>query len=311
LTSRARQFRDRLASRNLLFADDARALYDLLLAPARAALAGKTHLVVAPDGPLWETPFQALRDPEGRYLIESAAVSYTPSLTILREGVRRSHASSGPPRLLAMGKADFGSADARPTAVPVPALPPLPEAERQVRRIQDLYGPARSVAYLGRAATESRFKAEAPRHDIVHLASHGLLDETSPLYSSVILSTDSGGSSEDGLLEAWEILDLKLNAELVVLSACETARGRIASGEGIVGTMWALFVAGAQATVVSQWKAEASSTTELMTALHRGLAHADGRKAEHLRQAALEVMRTPRYAHPFYWAPFVLVGNPF
>ncbi len=310
LTTRVRRLRERLAARDLLFAQDARELYDLLLAPAKRELAGKTRLVLIPDGPLWETPFQALRDPAGHYVVQSAVVSYAPSLTILRESLRNAPRRDGPPTLLAMGKADFGSKSARP-AVLMSDLLPLPEAERQVRLLPKIYGPERSVVYLGPDATEARFKAEAPRHRIVHVASHGLLDERSPLYSSVVLSTKAGETSEDGLLEAWEMLDLKLAADLVILSACETGRGRIASGEGLVGTMWALFAAGAQATVASQWKVEASSTTELMVALHRRLVRGDVSKADALRRATLEVLENPRYVHPFYWAPFVLVGNPF
>jgi CHAT domain-containing protein len=210
-----------------------------------------------------------------------------------------------------MGKADFG-AKGPPEAIALMGdLGPLPEAERQVRLIGAVYGPGRSATYLGPEAREDRFKAEAPQHAILHLATHGVLEETSPFYSHVVLSPGSGGSSEDGLLEAWEMADLRLKADLVVLSACETGRGRIAPGEGIVGTMWALFVAGSQALVVSQWKVESASTTDLMTAFHRGLAGGDGASAAHLRSASLEVMRNPRYAHPFYWAGFVLVGNPY
>jgi CHAT domain-containing protein len=97
----------------------------------------------------------------------------------------------------------------------------------------------------------------------------------------------------------------------VVLAACETGRGRVAPGEGLVGTTWALFVAGSQSLVVSQWKVEATSTTELMAAFHRGLARGDGRTADHLRAASLELRRDPRFAHPFYWAGFVLVGSPY
>jgi CHAT domain-containing protein len=190
-------------------------------------------------------------------------------------------------------------------------LGPLPDAERQVRSIAALYGPDRSTLYVGVEAREDRFKAEAPRYSILHLATHGVLDETSPLYSHVVLSPGAGGSSEDGLLEAWELMDLKLKADLVILSACETGRGRIAPGEGIVGTMWAAFVAGAQALLVSQWKVESVSTTELMTAFHAGLLRGDGSKAEQLQRASLALLRQPRYAHPFYWAGFVLVGNPY
>jgi CHAT domain-containing protein/Tfp pilus assembly protein PilF len=311
LTQRARRIHERLAARDLAFADDARQLYELLLAPARRQLEGKTHFVIVPDGALWEVPFQALQDGAGRYLIESAAVSYAPSLTVLRETLRRRPATARPASVLAMGKADFGAESAPPAIALMSELGPLPDAERQVRMIGEIYGPGRSTVYLGREAREDRFKAEAPRYSILHLATHGLLDESSPLYSHVVLSPGAVGSSEDGLLEAWEMMGLRLNADLVILSACETGRGRIAPGEGIVGTMWALFVAGSQAMLVSQWKVEAASTTELMTAFHRGLARGDVGKAAQLRKASLEVLRRPRYAHPFYWAGFVLVGNPY
>jgi CHAT domain-containing protein len=310
LAVRVRRLRERLASRDLLFQHDARDLHDLLLPRAARLLVGKTRLLIVPDGPLWELPFQALQDPAGRYVIESAAVSYAPSLTILRESLANPRRTSGLPTLLGIGKANFGAKGARP-AVLMSDLAPLPEAERQVRQLSALYGPDRSAIHLGNDATEDRFKTEAPRHRIVHVASHGLFEETSPLYSSIVLSPGDAAAAQDGLLEAWELLDLKLDADLVILSACETGRGRIASGEGIVGTMWALFAAGAKATVATQWKVEASSTTELMVAFHRRLARGDGDKVDHLRDATLEVMRNPRYAHPFYWAPFVLVGDPF
>jgi CHAT domain-containing protein/tetratricopeptide (TPR) repeat protein len=307
----ARRLRERLAARDLAYAADARRLHDLLLAPASQALTGKTHFVVIPDGPLWDVPFQALQDASGRYVIESAAVSYAPSLTVLRETLRRP-ANGRPRTLLAMGKADFGAKGTGRGLPLMSDLRPLPDAERQVRMIGALYGPDRSSTYLGEEAREDRFKAEAPRHAVLHLATHGVLEESSPLYSHVVLSAGAPGSSEDGLLEAWEVLDLRLDADLVVLSACETGRGRIAPGEGIVGTMWAFFVAGSRALLVSQWKVESASTTDLMTGFHRGLVqNSPGGKAEHLRQASLSLLRTPRYAHPFYWAGFVLVGNPY
>jgi CHAT domain-containing protein len=185
-----------------------------------------------------------------------------------------------------------------------------PFAARQVSALASLYGPARSAIHLGAEAREDVFKSEAPRHAILHLAAHGVLDESSPLYSHVVLAPGGGGSSRDGLLEAWEMMDLRLDADLVILSACETGRGRIAPGEGVVGTMWAALVAGSQALLASQWKVESESTTALMTAFHRGLARGGATKADSLRRASLDLLRSPRYAHPFYWAGFILVGNP-
>jgi CHAT domain-containing protein len=141
-----------------------------------------------------------------------------------------------------------------------------------------------------------------------------------------MLSQAGGGGKEDGLLEAWEIMQLDLKADLVVLSACETARGRIGAGEGVIGLAWALFVAGCPTTVVSQWKVADASTTRLMIAFHQALlsslrapqsriqtprGHPKSKitKAGALREAALKLLKDPRTAHPYYWAPFVLVGD--
>jgi CHAT domain-containing protein/Tfp pilus assembly protein PilF len=300
LAARAERFRARVSARDFDFGDDARALYRLLLGPFREHLAGKSRLIIVPDGALWNVPFQALLGPDG-YLIESVAVSYAPSITVLRE-IRRLTNRPGASTLLAMGKSTFG-----PSASS--ALGPLPDAERQVRLIQDIYGEDRSVTYVGNDATEGRFKAAAPHYSVLHLATHGLLDETSPLYSYLVLSTAADDPADDGRLEAWEIMHLKLAADVVVLAACDTGRGQIAPGEGVIGTMWALFAAGARSMVVSQFPVESTSATELLVAFHRQLAAGRGAKAAHLRAAALEVLHTARYAHPYYWAGFILVGD--
>jgi CHAT domain-containing protein len=102
-------------------------------------------------------------------------------------------------------------------------------------------------------------------------------------------------------------MELDLKADLAVLSACETARGRIGAGEGVIGLSWALFVAGCPTTVVSQWQVESASTTELMVGFHRRLRDGAG-KAEALRGAALALMADDRYNHPFYWAGFIVIG---
>ncbi len=95
-----------------------------------------------------------------------------------------------------------------------------------------------------------------------------------------------------------------------MLSACETARGRIGAGEGVIGFSWAMFIAGVPSTVVSQWKVESASTRDLMVGFHRSLiSPANPRKADALRQAALKLMRNPETSHPFYWAGFVMVGD--
>ncbi|HKG81044.1 MAG TPA: CHAT domain-containing protein, partial [Pyrinomonadaceae bacterium] len=129
----------------------------------------------------------------------------------------------------------------------------------------------------------------------------------SPMYSHLALA--GGGANEDGLLEAWELMQLNLHADLAVLSACETARGRIGAGEGMIGLSWAMFIAGVPSVVVSQWKVESAGTRDLMVNFHRALISSKLTKAEALREAALKLMKNPETSHPFYWGGFVLVGD--
>jgi CHAT domain-containing protein len=233
--------------------------------------------------------------------------------------LRRAKDSTGTPALMlvAFGDPDLGHAGParRQAAMMNEKLTPLPEAERQVRMLRQIYGLAQSRIYIGAEATEERVRKEAAASRILHLATHGVVDDKSPMYSYVVLSQSRVNENEDGLLEAREIMDLNLNCDLVVLAACNTAGGRISKGEGVVGLAWSFFIGGSPAIVVSQWAVESSSTTALMIEFHKTLkAATEGRmpgagKAEALRIAALKLLRTPRYRHPFYWAPFVVVGD--
>jgi CHAT domain-containing protein len=264
-------------------------------------------------------PFQVLLSPELRYLIEDAAISYTPSLSVLWEMrlANRKRQSPTKASLLALGNPELGTRSKELVKfVKMDAeLQPLPEAAAQVRALERLYGKTLSQVITGPTAREELVKQQSSRYRILHLATHGIFNDVSPMYSHVLLSQTPGKPDEDGLLEAWEMMNLELNADLVVLSACETARGRVGAGEGMIGMSWALFVAGCPRTVVSQWKVEASSTTALMVEFHKRFkTRYGGRKqavstAEAMRQAALKVMRNPEYVHPFYWGGFVVVGD--
>jgi CHAT domain-containing protein/Tfp pilus assembly protein PilF len=311
-------FRERLGQRNLDFESQARNLYDLLLGPARAELEGKRRLYIVPDGALWNLPFQAVKPSTTEYLLERHAISYSPSLRLLRdvtkEADRRRRAA--PPRrqapgpLLAVGDPTL-AAEAIQQAGPLRSrqhLAPLPEAAWEVRSLAALYGPGNSRIYLGAEASERVFKAEAGNFRLLHLATHGILDDRNPMYSSLVLSQTGQSQGEDGLLEAWELLELKLDADLVVLSACQTAQGRLGAGEGVIGLSWALFAAGSRAIVASQWEVDSASSSQIMVELHRGLL-AGHSKSEALRLAALKLQKQDRYRHPFYWAGFVLLGD--
>jgi CHAT domain-containing protein/Tfp pilus assembly protein PilF len=317
LAKLCREFRQRLADRRVHYQDIATQLYDLLLKPVRASLAGKTNLVIIPDGVLWELPFQALQPARNHFLIEDSAISYAPSLTVLHKMVtsRPTRSTKASTTLLAVGNPIVsGETSTRVKSVLMDEqLLPLPEAERQVKLLGQLYTASQSKVYVGQAASEAIVKAEAGGSRILHLATHGILNDASPMYSQIVLARSPGDSNEDGLLEAWEIMNLELKADLVVLSACETGRGKLGAGEGMIGLSWALFVAGSPATVVSQWKVESASTTELMVEFHRNL-RVENRgqrltKAEALRRAALKLLKMKDYRHPFYWAAFVIIGD--
>jgi CHAT domain-containing protein len=331
------RFRQGLAERSLNLQEVSTRLYNLVLKPAERHLHGVRDLIIVPDGVLWELPFQALRRSDGNYLIDGCAISYAPSLTVLREMIRqqsdraalkrgeskrgeskRGESKQGGSMLLAFANpAGPQEALVQPTAAAskIEVLQPLPEAERQAKLLADLYGRGQSTIYTGPRAGEERFKAEGGRYRILHLATHGILNNASPMYSQLLLSPTQSTSREDGLLEAWEIMKLDIGAELVVLSACETARGRPGAGEGIIGLSWAFFVAGAPTVLVSPWKVDSASTTDLVMAFHRVIkqnsAHAGSIQgtAAALREATLRLRRNKRYDHPIYWAAFVVVGN--
>jgi CHAT domain-containing protein/Tfp pilus assembly protein PilF len=321
LEKKVTRFRELLADKDLAFRKPGHELYDMLLKPAKEQLKGKTTLVIVPEGILWELPFQVLQTPQNRYLWEDHALFYTPSLTALREMARlrekKKNDSSTLPTLLALGNPALGK-DIKEHIGPTlmdKGLEPLPGAEDQVRKIARLYGLKQSKYYIGADAREDRVKAEAGNYRILHFATHGILNNPSPMYSYLILSQTEEKGDEDGLLEAREIMQMDLQAEMAVLAACETARGRIGSGEGVIGLTWALFVAGCPTTVVSQWKVEDTATKDLMLEFHRilKLKYQNPRlkisKAEALRRAALKMMRTMSEPHPFYWAGFVMVGD--
>ena len=289
----AARFREQIATRDPGFADTARKLDGWLLEPARKELAGKTALIVVPDGELWHMPFQALQNPAGRFLLEDAAIAYAPSLSVLDALLHARRGATATSRtLLVLGN---------------PAQD-APEAGREADAVAALYGAAKSSLWRGAAATREVFLSKAGAFDVLHLAAHGIFDDRNPMGSHIILAAPASGPAQQGWLEAGDVRDLDLKAALVVLSGCETARGRFENGEGSIGLSWAFLAAGARASVASQWRVESASTSKLMVAFHSELLKGAG-QAEALRRAALNLLATERFHHPFYWAGFVLLGE--
>jgi CHAT domain-containing protein/Tfp pilus assembly protein PilF len=311
------EFRKLVTERNLLIREKASALYDILIEPVRGALRDVATLCILPDGPLWQLPFQALYSASRGYLLETYSIYYAHSLTALRDEARKTEASRRSRRpsedtrkaLLAIGNPalDDEAITRLGTRSRLQASAPGPDEEREVAALARIYGPANTTVLIRDQAREETLKADAGNYRVIHLAAHCVLDDRNPMYSGLILST--ADREEDGVLEAWEIMRLDLKAELVILSGCETARGAVSAGEGIIGINWAFFIAGVPATIVSQWNVDSASTADLMIEFHKRLSsHSPATKAEALRQAALKLLRG-RYNHPVYWAGFILMGD--
>jgi len=260
----------------------------------RALLSGRDlapvkRLFVVPHGPLHYLPFQALHDGSG-YLIERAALAVWPSAAVGRHLLSRDSQSVG-------SMLGFGNPSSDRNV-------PLPGAEREVQKVAQRF--VQSEVYIQQEATKQRFKVEANKAGVVHVAAHAEVDEVDPLFSRILFASSS---AETGLLEAREIYGLPLEGvRLITLSACESGLGKVARGDEILGFTRSFLSAGAGSIVASLWPVADDATETLMNRLYADLSA--GRDLMSGMQAAqLEVLRTRRYAHPFFWAPFNVIGN--
>jgi CHAT domain-containing protein/Tfp pilus assembly protein PilF len=297
----------------------ARRLYERLVRPAEGRIAQARRILVSPDGPLRTVPFAALMRGD-RYLVEWKAVHSTLSATVYAE-IRRSRPGEADPReerLAAFGAPLYPRPGAGAAADPEVrgllrrgwAFTPLPSTRKEVQAIATLY--PQGHAYLGREATEEKAKALGPDSRLIHFACHGLLDERFPLNSALALTLPEHPveGQENGLLQAWEIFEsLHLDADLVTLSACDTALGKEMGGEGLVGLTRAFEYAGARSVLASLWGVADYATARFMARFYRYLR--DGKpKDEALRAAQLDQIRQKGgTSHPFFWAAFELNGD--
>jgi CHAT domain-containing protein len=318
LVGRVMAFRDLIEQKSDQADQAASELYDLLLKPASQQLSGKNSLVVIPDSVLWNVPFAALRSAGNHYLIEDFALSYGQSLSALKAMTRPQSANHrpgsrvpdrplAPPQLLAfanplvaqetLNRARLLNQEETASA--------LPDGETEVKALRQMYGEASQV-FAGLEASETRFKAEAEKCSILHLATNTAIYNASPMYSYALLSQTEANRKEDGLLQAWELMRLNLRARAVVLSACLMSQKGESAGDGLTGLSWGFFVAGAPSTVVSQWRTD-SGATEFTLEFHRHL-KAQVSPAQALRQSALKMLKGQQ-AHPYYWARFLVIGD--
>ncbi|QOF79124.1 CHAT domain-containing protein [Variovorax sp. 38R] len=247
------------------------------------------RVVVVPHGPLHYLPFQALRL-DGRYLIETHPVSVAPSISIAVQLAQRT------PRV-----------NASLTAFGNPRIEDkydLPGAETEVKQLAQLF--PRNTVFMGAAATKTQFRDVASRSPLMHVAAHAEADEVDPLYSRILLANEGG---KQNFLEAHEILAMPMEGTaLVTLSACESGLGRIAQGDEVLGFTRSFLSAGSSSLIASLWPVSDDATAVLMGTLYGELAK--GRDIQKAMQAGqLAVLKDPKMSHPFFWAPFNLIGN--
>ena len=308
-------------------------LYKLVFSPLESAVACCRTLILVPDGALDYLPFEALVTGSS-YLAEKHAVVYGPSASALVTVRALNRKVAEPPKML-VAFADPVTSAAAPggtrtqTAKPKAALErgpegfgeedytergfsllPLPYSREEVLSIGRLFPSAASKVYLGADAREETVKSEKlADFRYVHFASHGFLDETKPGRSGILLSHDPQ-SPEDGILQMDEIMRLKMNADLVTLSACSTGLGKFVNGEGVLGLTRAFFYAGARNVAVSLWNVNDSATATLMGSFYRNL-NRGLPKGEAMQRAKLAMLSgsQPSWRHPYFWAAFVVEGE--
>lgn len=292
---------------------EARKLFDALLAPVSAA-ASKQKLVIVRDGQLDLLPFDAFEDRSGRYVVESHVVAYAPSVTsfyLLRQEAAGKKDSMSP--LLAVGGVPYSQTGLRQISFvrgqKSPVLGNLPDSTQEVRDANAAI-PGHNKLLLGAAATESAFKhALSRRYGTIHLAVHGFANDANPNQASLALLPDPA-AGEDGFLHASEIAMLHLDANLVVLSACDTAVGPIQGEEGISTLSRAFLFAGAKAVVSTLWPVQAASSLLLMGRFYSHIESGEP-PAFALADAKRDVLRSfGKAAVPYYWAGYTFEGAP-
>ncbi|NEP98993.1 CHAT domain-containing protein, partial [Moorena sp. SIO3F7] len=266
-------------------------LHQLLIEPIAELLPTnpEARVTFIPHESLFLVPFPALQDASGQYLIEKHTMLTAPSIQVLDLTNQQRQLVSGE-EMLVIGNPTMPQ-----------GLPPLPGTETEALAIAEMFN---TQALIGNQATKAAVVEQMSKAKIIHLATHGLLNDFQGLGLPGAIAL-APTKTDKGFLSASEILDLKLSAELVVLSACNTGRGRVTS-DGVIGLSRSLVAAGVPSVVVSLWKVPDDSTADLMTEFYRQLQQTPD-KAVALRQAMLTTLK--QYPNPVEWAAFTLIGE--
>ncbi|MDZ8032694.1 CHAT domain-containing tetratricopeptide repeat protein [Nostoc sp. DedSLP04] len=283
-------------------------LHKLLIDPIADILPKdpNSHVIFIPQGQLFLVPFPALQDANGKYLIEKHTILTAPAIQVLN----LTHQQRLKPHPADLQEALVVGNPTMPKVTTKLGDPPqqlsnLPGSEGEANEIAKLF---KTKAFIGKQAVKAKMLPKLSQARIIHLATHGLLDDFKGLGvpGAIALAPSGNGQLNDGLLTADEILDLKLNAELVVLSACDTGRGQI-TGDGVIGLSRSLITAGTPSVIVSLWSVPDAPTAELMTEFYRNWQERKLDKAQALRQAMLKTMEN--HPNPKDWAAFTLIGE--
>ena len=342
LASRVQQFRRSVQNiDDAGYLDRGESLYRDLIAPVSHALKGIGKVYIIPDGILNYLPFEALLTRPVHpsaivdysnlpYLIRQFDISYQLSAQLLVEGSKGTNSGSfvgmapvfidKPAHAASLyaattkSTASMGS-DQKPVMRSITVngerFAELKESENEVKNILSLFESHQrsGKVFLQNAAQEAELKSsDIQAYRFVHIATHGLMNEQDPELSGIILASPDSNSKEDGVLYSGEIYNLRLNADLVVLSACESGLGAIAKGEGMLGLTRGFLYAGAHNVVVSLWQVGDKSTADLMVEFYRNILKGQ-RFSASLRAAKLAMIKGKTYAHPLEWSPFVLTGQ--
>ncbi len=305
LNQRIEQLRSALLNQETeAFEDASQSLYTCLVAPIANELVPGSDLIIIPDGVIGFVPFDVLlKDEKESYMLLDHTITYDLSATLFatREG------SSKGDKLLAYApefESTGSTVEIGDVVVRSEALVALPGAQDEVSDIAKIMNGSTRVSSV---ATETMFKKEAKDYDILHLATHSIVNEKDADYSKLIFAKDD---EEDGQLHAFELANMTLNARLVTLSACNTGFGKIEEGEGVMSLARAFRSAGVQSVVMSLWPASDKSTPELMKSFYKNL-DAGQPKDLALNNARKEYLKnaTGKAKHPFYWGGFVMIGD--
>lgn len=262
------------------------------------------QIVIVPAGRLGTIPFEALPINSKKmtdfttadYMVNKYAVSYEFSTSLMFKNIKKSNGQA--PSIYLCAPIQFPKKD---------DLSELPATDMEVTTIASLFGSSSKVVKF-QEANETNIKAtNLAEYDYLHFATHGIVDEMEPALSRIFLN---GGSQDDGNLYSGEIFNLELKAELAVLSACQTGLGKLSKGEGVIGLSRALTYAGAKSIMVSFWSVADESTAELMTEFYKTLLERkDKNFAKALQHAKMQLINNKKFSTPYFWAPFVLIGD--